>query len=95
MSIFARVIAWFAEEFIVKTLAKSKRFQQLALRIDHALHTNKTVVKDKLEIGKKVVEENINKGPVANAKKFFADFQEEIKQEIRILEEKEKQQKLK
>jgi hypothetical protein len=43
-SLLGRLIGWFAEEVIVKTLSRSRRFQQFALRTDNFLNEQKKTV---------------------------------------------------
>lgn len=78
MSVFARVFAWFAEEFVVKALANSRRFQQLALKIDSTIASNKSIIDEKvIKTGKTVMNENLSK-----AKTFTDTFANEIKKEM-------------
>lgn len=87
MSIFARLIAWFAEDVIVKTLSRSPRFQRLALKIDNYIHQSKTLADEHVvQVGKKVINENVEKVK-ANAssvdfKKFADTFAAEVKKEM-------------
>lgn len=44
--LFARVISWFAEEIIVKTLSRSRRFQHFALRTDDFVTKQKKTLEE-------------------------------------------------
>lgn len=44
--LFARIISWFAEEIIVKTLSRSNRFQRFALHTDDFLVRNKKALEE-------------------------------------------------
>lgn len=87
MSFFGRVIAWFAEDVIVKTLSRSPRFQRLALKIDSYIHHTKTLADEHVvQVGKKAINENMEKvkatANVIDLKKFADTFHAEVKKEM-------------
>ncbi len=85
MSIFARLFSWFAEDVIVKSLANSRRFQQLALKIDNTIQTNSKVINENvIKTGKETMSQNISKfkASTADVKKFGQTFAEELKREM-------------
>ena len=82
--IFARLVAWFANDVIVKTLSNSKRFQRFAVNMDTNL--NKTMDKINNDGVKKIIEEKVVEAkdlhktfdPKATLKNFITDINEEI-----------------
>ena len=87
---FGRVLHWFANEFIVNTLANSRSFQRLALRIDSFLSKQQTTIKAVGEDAKKVSEvkaEEINKKAKEtigfDVKAFLNTIKEEIQKDIK------------
>ncbi len=83
--IFARLFAWLAEDVVVKTLSNSRRFQQMAVKIDSTLQSNKKLVDDHIvKTGKGIVEENLTKvkAQTADFRKFGESFAAELKKEM-------------
>jgi TRAP-type mannitol/chloroaromatic compound transport system substrate-binding protein len=94
MSIFARLFSWFAEDVIVKTLANSRRFQQLALKIDNTIQTNSKVINENvIKTGKEAMSQNLNKvkASTADIKKFGQSFADELKKEMAQAKQQSKQ----
>ncbi len=82
---FSRVLNWFASEFIVNTLANSRSFQRLALRIDSFLSKQQSTIKTVGDDAKKVSEvkvDEINRKAVEatgfDIKAFFSTIKEEL-----------------
>ena len=91
--LFQKLIGYFLNEFIVKTLANNKSFQRFALKIDAFVTTKKAAVNN-------ITEEAVKKGgeaikskaaPIQNGKleiggidfgKFASEFKNEISENI-------------
>ncbi len=88
--IFGRVINWFANEFIVNTLANSRSFQRLALKIDAFLSKQQSTIKnigdDAIKKGSERADDLHRKTVESTGfdfKKFIATIQEEIAKDVK------------
>jgi uncharacterized protein YwlG (UPF0340 family) len=80
-----RLISWFMNDIIVRTLANNKRFQGMALKIDGFLTKNKQVVQENyVKTGEKVLKENAAKVKESRAGVFAQTFLKEMKKEVEM-----------
>lgn len=78
-----KIISWLMNDIIVRTLANSKRFQGLALRIDAFLSKNKQVVEEQyVKNGEKVMKENVAKLKESRMGMYAQAFVREMKVEV-------------
>ena len=90
MSMFGKLVAWFVNDIVVHTLANNKRFQQMAVRMDHSITKNKKVIHEEyLKPGEKLLNEHVGKvketlppitkvNPVHFAKTFYNEIRKEV-----------------
>lgn len=78
-----KLISWLMNDIIVNALANNKRFQGMAVKIDHLLNKNKKVItEDYMKTGEKVVQENLAKAKETKVGIFASVFMAEMKKEM-------------
>ena len=98
-SFFGKIFTWFANEHLVKALAKNKTFQQGAVKIDAFLAANKEMAaksgEEYLKKGGTILQEQSTKVHQAatsrmgfDAYKFATAFKEEVMKDVSQLSKK-------
>jgi hypothetical protein len=78
-----KIFSWLMNDFIVNALAKNRKFQGMALRIDAFLTKNKeTIANDVMKPGEKVVKENLSKVKESRMGMYYNAFVREMKVEF-------------
>ena len=84
--LFGRLFSWFANEFIIHNLAKSRNFKLFALKMDSFLSHHKEVAKESASKAHEVIKSQASKlnettsaSTGFNAKTFYEVFMTEIK----------------
>jgi hypothetical protein len=78
-----KIFSWLMNDFIVNALAKNRKFQGMALRIDAFLTRNKeTIANDVMKPGEKVVKENLSKVKESRMGMYYNAFVREMKVEF-------------
>jgi hypothetical protein len=78
-----KIFSWLMNDFIVNALAKNRKFQGMALRIDAFLTKNKeTIANDVMKPGEKVVMENLSKVKESKMGMYYNAFIREMKVEF-------------
>lgn len=78
-----KIISWLMNDIIVNALAKSKRFQRFALKIDDTLNKNKKVItEDYMKTGEALAKEKLAKAKETKVGVFATVFMEEMKKEM-------------
>jgi hypothetical protein len=96
---FGKIISWFAQDVIVKTLAENRQFQRLALRIDSFLTNKQDTIKEAgkeyLKQGEAMMKEGAKKVHETTTQKagfdfaaFAKAFREEIQKDIQQMQQK-------
>ncbi len=82
LSMIGKIISWLMNDIIVNALAKSKRFQRFALKIDDTLNKNKKVItEDYMKTGEALAKEKLAKAKETKLGIFATVFMEEMKKE--------------
>lgn len=98
-SFFGKIFTWFANEHLVKALAKNKTFQQGAVKIDAFLTANKEMAaksgEEYLKKGGTILQEQSSKVHQAatsrmgfDAYKFATAFKEEVMKDVSQISKK-------
>jgi hypothetical protein len=99
MSFFGKIFTWFANEHLVKFLAKNRTFQQGALKIDAFINANKEIVtkngEEYLKKGSTILQEQSSKVHEAatsrmgfDAYKFATAFKDEVMKDVSQISKK-------
>lgn len=75
-----KLVSWLMNDIIVNALAKNRRFQNLALRIDNFMSTNKKTIEEKyVKTGEQAIKQKMEKAKESQFGLFAKEFMEEIK----------------
>jgi hypothetical protein len=99
MSFFGKIFTWFANEHLVKFLAKNRTFQQGALKIDSFINANKEIVtksgEEYMKKGSTIFQEQSSKVHEAatsrmgfDAYKFATAFKDEVMKDVSQISKK-------